>query len=77
MGCGALGERSAGERSVGDSRGESFGDVHGEGLAEAVGEAEGRKWAADRKMGYFETSAKDGDGVGELFLSLFTEAMAR
>ena len=43
----------------------------------AVGEAEGRKWAADRKMGYFETSAKDGDGVGELFLSLFTEAMAR
>ena len=43
----------------------------------AVGEAEGRKWAADRKMGYFETSAKDGDGVGALFESLFSQAMAR
>ena len=43
----------------------------------AVSEAEGRKWAADRKMGYFETSARDGEGVVGLFESLFKEVISR
>jgi len=46
------------------------------GATRAVTEEEGRKWAADHSMSYFETSAETGLGVSEALESLFTTALA-
>jgi len=43
----------------------------------AVSEAEGKKWAAARSALYFETSAKDGDGVQAMFEGLFARICKR
>jgi len=40
-----------------------------------VTEAEGKKWAAKHKALYFETSAKDGDGVKTMFEGLFKQVV--
>ena len=34
-------------------------------------EAEGRKWASARGCGFFETSAKDGENVPQMFEAVF------
>mgnify|MGYP006103726727 CR=1 FL=1 len=34
-------------------------------------EAEGKKWASTRGFGFFETSAKDGDNVAQMFEAVF------
>lgn len=34
-------------------------------------EAEGRKWASAHGFGFFETSAKDGDNVAQMFEAVF------
>lgn len=39
----------------------------------SVSEAEGKKWASAHKALYFETSAKDGEGVQRMFESLFSK----
>lgn len=36
-----------------------------------VPEAEGKKWASTRGFGFFETSAKDGDNVAQMFEAVF------
>ena len=46
------------------------------GKKRAVSEADGRKYATSRKLEYCETSAKEGESVKTMFMTLFSRVMA-
>ena len=48
-----------------------------DGKKRAVTEAEGKRWAVGKGCAYFETSAKDGEGVAAMFEALFAAVVAK
>ena len=47
-----------------------------DGGKRSVSEAEANKWCAANQMPYFETSAKDGTNIKEMFETLFQKVAA-